>query len=91
MIRNAQLADAVDDRIARESAERCARARAAWRLTTAQTRVLEHVARGRTNKEIARALDIEEGTVEAHVGVIFRKAGATSRAMLVFFFWTLAI
>ena len=53
--------------------------------------MLELVARGRTNKEIACALDIEEGTVEAHVGVIFRKACATNRAMLVYRFWTLGI
>jgi DNA-binding NarL/FixJ family response regulator len=90
-MRDADRADARPDRIARESTERCARARAAWRLTMAQTRVLELVARGKTNKEIACALEIEEGTVEAHVGVIFRKAGATNRAMLVFRFWTFSI
>ena len=84
-------ADTVDESTAREASERCARARAAWGLTIAQTRVLELVAVGRTNKDIACALDIEEGTVEAHVGVIFRKAGATNRAMLVYRFWTLAI
>ena len=81
----------VDDRIAKEVTQRSAHARAAWSLTMAQARVLELVARGQTNMEIACALAIEEGTVEAHVGVIFRKAGATNRAMLVYRFWTLAL
>ncbi len=73
------------------ASERSACARAAWRLTTAQTSVLELLATGQTNKEIACILGIEEGTVEAHVGVIFRKANSTNRAMLVYRFWTLSI
>lgn len=47
--------------------------------TCAEARVLDHVARGKTNKEIARALTIEVGTVKRHLFNVFPKLGANNR------------
>ena len=48
-------------------------------LTLRQRRVLELLSTGLSNKRIARALDISEITVKAHVSAIFRKLGVTNR------------
>ena len=48
-------------------------------LTQRQTRVLRLLARGLSNKQIARDLDISEITVKAHVSAIFRKLGVANR------------
>jgi DNA-binding NarL/FixJ family response regulator len=48
-------------------------------LTQAQMRVLDLVARGQLNKQIAYALDISEATVKAHVSAILRKLDVTTR------------
>jgi DNA-binding NarL/FixJ family response regulator len=48
-------------------------------LTLRQRRVLELLSTGLSNKRIARALDISEITVKAHVTAIFRKLGVTNR------------
>jgi DNA-binding NarL/FixJ family response regulator len=49
------------------------------RLTQRQQAVLREVAAGRSNKEIARALKIEEITVKVHLQAIFRKLGVANR------------
>jgi DNA-binding NarL/FixJ family response regulator len=49
-------------------------------LTTRQRQVLNHLVAGRSNKEIARALNLGEGTVKVHVAALFRVLGVTSRA-----------
>lgn len=51
-----------------------------WGLTRREREVMEHVAGGETNREIAAALDLCEKTVRNHVGNIFAKLGATHRA-----------
>ena len=48
-------------------------------LTARETEVLQLVAEGKTNKEIAAALDITERTVKFHVGAIMGKLGAGNR------------
>ncbi len=48
-------------------------------LTLRQRRVLELLSTGLSNKQIARALDISEITVKAHVSAIFRKLGVSNR------------
>ena len=48
-------------------------------LTERETAVLRLVARGKANKEIARALHIGEQTVKTHVGNILAKLGVQSR------------
>ncbi|HLL01047.1 MAG TPA: helix-turn-helix transcriptional regulator [Myxococcaceae bacterium] len=42
---------------------------------------------GKTNKEIAAALGLSEGTVEVHVTNLLRKLGTSNRAGLVALFW----
>jgi two-component system nitrate/nitrite response regulator NarL len=48
-------------------------------LTPRELDVLEHVAKGMSNKVIANALNITEGTVKLHVKAILRKLGMRSR------------
>lgn len=69
-------------------ARRVAVATVRWSLTRAQARVLPPVVRGLSNKEIGALLGVEEATVEAHVGALFRKSGAANRSTLLYVFWT---
>ncbi|MDP2771406.1 MAG: response regulator transcription factor [Giesbergeria sp.] len=48
-------------------------------LSPREEEVLREIARGSSNKEIARALDIAETTVKIHVQHILRKLGLSSR------------
>jgi len=48
-------------------------------LTPRESKVLEHLARGRSNKQIAAALGVSERTVKFHVSTLFAKLGATNR------------
>jgi len=56
---------------------------AAPRLSAREREVLRLVATGRSNKEIASALQIAERTVKFHVTAIFNKLGADNRAQAV--------
>jgi DNA-binding NarL/FixJ family response regulator len=58
-------------------------ARSQWRLGERQVQVLELLAGGATNKEIAVRLARSEVTVEKHVTESYRRAGARSRTDLV--------
>lgn len=67
------------------------RARAAtrrWHLTPRQAQVAAEVARGRPNRDIARALGCAESTVELHVTALLGKSQCQGRAELVARFWT---
>lgn len=48
-------------------------------LTPRELEILRHVAEGQSNKMIARALSITDGTVKLHVKAILRKLGVHSR------------
>jgi two-component system nitrate/nitrite response regulator NarL len=48
-------------------------------LTPRELEILECIADGSSNKMIARALDITDGTVKLHVKAILRKLGMRSR------------
>ena len=52
---------------------------AAPQLSPREQEVLREIARGASNKEIARTLDIAETTVKIHVQHILRKLGLSSR------------
>jgi two-component system nitrate/nitrite response regulator NarL len=52
------------------------------RMTPREYQVATLVARGLTNKEIARRLGVTEGTVKIHVHNILRKLGAKNRYAL---------
>ena len=48
-------------------------------LTSREREILDHLARGQSNKSIARALDISPDTVKLHVRHILGKLGLSSR------------
>lgn len=54
-------------------------------LSTREQQVLEQIARGASNKEIARTLQIAETTVKIHVQHILRKLDLTSRVQAAVF------
>ena len=54
-------------------------ARERFQLTHREQEVVEHLAKGWTNKEIANALQITEQTVKEHIKHIMRKTNATTR------------
>ena len=49
-------------------------------LTPRQREVLELVVKGQSNKEIARTLNLGEGTVKVHMAGLFRVLGVNTRA-----------
>ena len=49
------------------------------KLTSRELQVLEGLTQGKSNKEIARDLDITEPTVKLHVKTLYRKVGASNR------------
>jgi DNA-binding NarL/FixJ family response regulator len=51
-------------------------------LTPRQRDVLHYIVQGRSNKEIARELDIAEGTVKIHLAALFVHFGAHNRTEL---------
>jgi DNA-binding CsgD family transcriptional regulator len=53
-----------------------------WGLTTRQRRVLELVAHGRTNKQLAAMLGISERTAEIHLHNITQRARLQGRSEL---------
>jgi DNA-binding NarL/FixJ family response regulator len=52
-------------------------------LTPREREVLEHIARGASNAEIAGALWLSEATVKSHVNRLLAKTGLANRAQLV--------
>jgi DNA-binding CsgD family transcriptional regulator len=52
-------------------------------LTARQTELLRWVAAGRTNRQIARRLEVAESTVRKHLENIFGRLQVTSRAAAV--------
>ncbi|MEC8428825.1 MAG: LuxR C-terminal-related transcriptional regulator, partial [Pseudomonadota bacterium] len=48
-------------------------------LTSREHEILKHIAKGLSNKLIARELDISDGTVKVHVKHILKKLGLRSR------------
>ena len=49
-------------------------------LTSRETEILNHIANGNSNKQIARILQISEQTIKNHVSNILRKLNANDRA-----------
>jgi len=49
-------------------------------LTARETQILNYVAEGNSNKQIARILQISEQTIKNHVSAILRKLNANDRA-----------
>ena len=57
--------------------------RAKQRLTVRENSIIEFIAKGKSNKEIARALGVTPETIKTHVKRIFSKLSAASRAQAV--------
>jgi len=55
------------------------KARAALGMSERELTVLEELAAGRSNKEIAARLDVSPNTVKTHVARVFEKLGARRR------------
>ena len=69
----------------RTTAPRRAEATRIPTLTDREHEVLQHMARGATNAEVASALFVSEPTVKTHVGSIFAKLGVRDRAAAIVF------
>jgi DNA-binding NarL/FixJ family response regulator len=54
-------------------------------LTERELEVLQLIAQGSANKQIARQLDLSPSTVKAHLASIFTKLGVTSRTQAVLY------
>jgi len=52
------------------------------KMTPRESEVLKLLAEGKSNRDIAVALDIDEVTVKAHLGRMLRKTGASNRVEL---------
>lgn len=60
-------------------AEKLAERMGAEELTPREFDVLEEIVRGKSNKEIASALDVSEATVKTHINSLLGKLGVTDR------------
>jgi DNA-binding NarL/FixJ family response regulator len=49
-------------------------------LSDRQRQVLKGLVEGKSNKEIAKTLNVAEGTVKMHLAALFRLLGASNRA-----------
>ena len=67
---------------ARSAGERTELSAGEAELTDRQRQILKLVAQGKSNKEIARALDILEGTVKAHLRFLMKHLNAKNRTQL---------
>jgi DNA-binding CsgD family transcriptional regulator len=74
---------ALERRTSPDAALGAARLATRARLTQRQREVLAHVVHGKTNKEVATELGIDESTVEFHVSKLLARAGCGSRAELI--------
>ena len=54
-----------------------------WHLTPREVQVAKLVCKGLDNDQIGQKLHIKYNTVRAHLGNIFRKAGARGKAALI--------
>lgn len=66
--------------ICRSAAERLAASAYSEKLTDREAEVLELITKGRSNREIARALEVSVGTVKTHVHNILAKLEVRDRA-----------
>ncbi|MBL8472134.1 MAG: response regulator transcription factor [Rhodocyclaceae bacterium] len=68
--------------LVRTRTPRAQSAESLYGLRPAQVRVLEFLAKGKTNREIGELLGLTEGTVKVHVSAIFRALKVSTRAQV---------
>ena len=71
-----------------DSTSRIAVAAQRWRLTSREHEVVELVAQGHTNMQIASAFSCHVSTVNKHLEHVLKKVGAENRTGLVKKIWT---
>lgn len=78
------LSDKIEEMMLRRQADTkaCGTASAIHSLTPQELKIIELVATGARNKEIAEQLNISAHTVKTHLSSIFRKTGARNRVEL---------
>ncbi|HEU0236162.1 MAG TPA: LuxR C-terminal-related transcriptional regulator [Candidatus Limnocylindrales bacterium] len=74
------IADALEPVTSTQPGARSASGRGVGLLSSREREVLDLLARGSTNREIAAALFVTEHTAKYHVASLFNKLGATNRA-----------
>jgi len=79
----ALIGDVLDAAAQRDASEKAAHADRSAILSPREQDVLQLVAEGMTNKEIARRLILSEYTIKSHVTSLFNKLGVDSRAAAV--------
>lgn len=67
------------EKLARRQKRTTGQAKEKFQLTNREQSVVEHLAKGWTNKEIANVLQITEQTVKEHIKHIMRKTNSTTR------------
>lgn len=77
-INNARLVITMEE-VGRRQQFSAEQAKERFQLTNREQAVVEHLAKGWTNKEIANALGITEQTVKEHIKHIMRKTNSTTR------------
>jgi DNA-binding CsgD family transcriptional regulator len=77
-VQNARLVVTMEE-LGRKKTLNADHARDRFQLTNREQSVVEHLAKGWTNKEIANALQITEQTVKEHIKHIMRKTNASTR------------
>jgi len=71
------------DTVQHASSTRSTNAACFGKLSKREQHVLELLAGGMTNKEIARSIDLQEATIKIHVKNIYRKMGVNNRVQAV--------
>ena len=57
------------------------------KLSPLETKIIQHIAMGMTNREIAERLFLSEGTVKNYVTRLFNKVNVKNRASLAIFYY----
>ncbi len=81
-----KLAGLLDQRDSRESAGGAAKRLADSGLTPAEQDIVRHIADGKSNKEIAGAMFLSEGTVKNYISEILGKLGLRDRTQIAIFY-----
>ncbi|MFC4601943.1 response regulator [Cohnella hongkongensis] len=81
-----KLAGLLDQRDARETGSAAGKRLADTGLTPAEQEIVRHIADGKSNKEIAGATFLSEGTVKNYISEILGKLGLRDRTQIAIFY-----